>query len=385
MGSFWKIQTLSFDLPAGENYDDYNLSMDPSPPETENWTPTERKRKRNPLLFLPEDDNSIKFFEKGLHQTVDRPETERDLTPYGSLKFTWLQHPPKLNSKIEFISDSLWPKGIIQIGRKGYISYVDRGTFYTGVEQNKSKGIIFIKSKADTFTVPLINWEKYIREVPNKLSWQIQAPKGYHHEKEYSSEDGDQHYYYDEKGDLHNTEGPAVVIESDDPDNRMKLWYIHGATIGSDFLGFTQEDFDVYKEKNNIVASQKLSWGHERNIWVTHWAVPGNQEMNPTSVQQDWMVVTFLPPDVEGDYMNSFKVIKERFKEYVRQNFPETSSEGSDYMWANAYLWNVQSEKSDFLDKYLTTEEINNMKEDTIVVINKKDFPVEVSNPIERI
>lgn len=302
MGSFWKIQqTLAFDLPAGEDYSDYP-TMDPSPPETENWTPTERKRKRNPLLFLPEDDNSIKFFEKGLHQTVDRPESERDLTPYGSLNFSWKIQPPEHNSRIEFISDMLWHKGTIQIGRKGYISYIDRGNFYPGVEQNGSKGIIFIKSKDETLMVPLTNWHKYIREI------------------------------------------------------------------------------DKVRK-----ASQKLSWGHERNIWVTHWAVPGNQEMNPTSVQQDWTVVTFLPPDIEGDYMNSFKVIKERFKEYVKQNFPETSSEGSDYMWANAYLWNVQSEKSDFLDKYLTTEEINNMKEDTIVVINKKDFPVEVSNSIERI
>jgi len=103
--------------------------------------------------------------------------------------------------------------------------------------------------------------------------------------------------------------------------------------------------------------------------------------MNPTNVQQDWTVVVFYPDD---DYKAAFNVIKERFKAYVRQNFSESSEEGAGYMWADAKLWNVQSEKSKFLDKYLTSDEIKNLKEDSILVIDKKDFPVQISNPIER-
>lgn len=306
MGSFWKITTLAFDLPSGENYDDDNIDI--SPPETENWTPTERRRKRNPLLFLPEDDNSIKFFEKGLHQTVDRPESERDLTPYGGLNFSWqIQEELQTGNRVKLTSDTVKLNSInledAYHGREGMVQYLGFvGKPYTSWDE-KYKGSVEVKlfDDNDWVYIPYSHWQEFLEIIPH------------------------------------------------------------------------------------ITSSLKLSWGHARNIWVTHWAIPGNQKMNPTNVQQDWMVVTFLPPDVDGDYTNSFKVIKDRFKAYVRQNFPETIVDESDYMWANAYLWNVQSEKSDFLDKYLTTEEINNMKEDTIVVIDKQDFPVEVSSYIERI
>lgn len=87
MGSFWKI--FSLELPKGEDYSDYYDTIDPSPPETENWSPTERKRKMNPLKFKPEDDDNLMFFEKGLHQTINTPQSERPMTPYGNLKLSW--------------------------------------------------------------------------------------------------------------------------------------------------------------------------------------------------------------------------------------------------------------------------------------------------------
>ena len=76
MGALWKIFKEALDLPKGEQYDDSAL-MDISPPEFENWEETERKRKRLPLKYQPEDDDNLMFFEKGLHQDVNRPESER--------------------------------------------------------------------------------------------------------------------------------------------------------------------------------------------------------------------------------------------------------------------------------------------------------------------
>jgi len=88
MGALWKIFKEALDLPKGEQYDDSSL-MDISPPEFENWSPTERMRKRLPLKYQPEDDDSLMFFEKGLHQTINTPESERPLTPYGSQSLAW--------------------------------------------------------------------------------------------------------------------------------------------------------------------------------------------------------------------------------------------------------------------------------------------------------
>ena len=184
MGSFWKITALSFDLPAGEDYSDDNIDI--SPPEIENWTPTERRRKRNPLLFLPEDDNSIKFFEKGLHQTVDRPETERPLTPYGSLKLSWqIQEELYIGAKVKLTSDTAKLNSITledtYQGREGIVQFwrQDHRPLYTSSWDDKYKGFIEVRlfDDSDYVYIPYSHWQEFLEIMPytktstQKLSW----------------------------------------------------------------------------------------------------------------------------------------------------------------------------------------------------------------------
>ena len=396
MGSLWKITTLAFDLPGGESYEDDNIDV--SPPETENWTPTERKRKNNPLAFVPENDNSIKFFEKGLHQTVDRAESERNLTPYG--KLSWQISVEPINFKDAKIGDFVvWKKPdeafgygeegkfIVQAGDTGVITEFLSSNFHAyKIKFHKH----FTRHSYIVFphTVDAYKSEDFDKLIAQKLSWQIQTPKR-----------GDEVFNTD-TGEL------SKVVQVGKP---MRLYYWAMNNLKNEFhhtikdlidehLVSENEEYCITKSSRGsyydilpldqvekhatqtLSCSQKVSWGPERNVWVTHWAIPGGQEMNPSDKQQDWTVIALYPDD---DYKNAFKVVKERFKAYVAKNFPGSMTEGSDYMWANAYLWNVQSEKSNFLDKYLTVDEINDIKEDSILVIDKKDFPVQITNPIE--
>lgn len=185
MGVLWKIFKEALELPKGEEYQDYFDTMDISPPEFENWSPTERKRKRLPLQYQPEDDDNMMFFEKGLHQTIDRPETDRSLMPFGS-KISWqLQREnPEKGDEVEIIDDSFIRDNMAHnfIGAKGHIEEIRPHTRYFGQKEEGTIGVVSIEVHKDhySFGAPLTNWQKYFKITRkrlepypkrNKLSW----------------------------------------------------------------------------------------------------------------------------------------------------------------------------------------------------------------------
>ena len=78
--TLYNPKKLSFiDLPAAEDYSDYYNAFDPSPKD-----PKHQDELEEPWSIRK--DLEKQYFETGLH-TNDRPEADRPLTPYASLKF----------------------------------------------------------------------------------------------------------------------------------------------------------------------------------------------------------------------------------------------------------------------------------------------------------
>ena len=188
MGALWKIFKEALDLPKGEQYDDSAL-MDISPPEFENWEETERKRKRLPLKYQPEDDDNLMFFEKGLHQDVNRPESERSLTPYGNLKLGWQIHNEiNIGDKVKLIAS---PAQLQQI-RLNSNDYI-KDTIYTvidivrGAEENwgpyTDNEFVLLRElpMGGGWWVPYHHWQEFLGVVSHKdgnlqtQSWRVQV------------------------------------------------------------------------------------------------------------------------------------------------------------------------------------------------------------------
>lgn len=77
----------ALDLPNAEDYSGYN-TLDPQPDEVLQHSPTVRKERQDIVKYRLDPQNEEMLFEKGLHQTIDRKENIRPVTPFGSLKFT---------------------------------------------------------------------------------------------------------------------------------------------------------------------------------------------------------------------------------------------------------------------------------------------------------
>ena len=79
-----KSQKLSWnELPNAETIDQYDIN-----PLTEiNMYPSRRKEKQDPVKYKLNPSDPEMIFEKGLHETTDRPETGRDLIPYAKLSW----------------------------------------------------------------------------------------------------------------------------------------------------------------------------------------------------------------------------------------------------------------------------------------------------------
>jgi uncharacterized protein YjbI with pentapeptide repeats len=83
---------FSLELPRGEDYSDYEQTLELSPdqnqpiiPNKYNGSPTPSKVEDNPLKYRGMEGNDKLIFEKGLHQTMNAPMSERPITPYGSV------------------------------------------------------------------------------------------------------------------------------------------------------------------------------------------------------------------------------------------------------------------------------------------------------------
>lgn len=62
-------------------------------------------------------------------------------------------------------------------------------------------------------------------------------------------EDGSKSWYQNDN--MHRIDGPAIELS-----NGYKAWYIKGKFIGDSKSGFTETDFENYKEKNNYKITE---------------------------------------------------------------------------------------------------------------------------------
>jgi len=94
-------------LPHGEEYPDYDLSLDVQPEEFVQHSPTVRKEKEDPVKYRHDRTDEETFFERGLHQTVDRVENQRPVVPYGGLKFSFERPFDPEDDEAEYEFDEL--------------------------------------------------------------------------------------------------------------------------------------------------------------------------------------------------------------------------------------------------------------------------------------
>ena len=145
---------------------------------------------------------------------------------------------------------------------------------------------------------------------------------------------------------------------------------------------FWVNEADMQEHGFEKVSFQKESWGSSRRIWISYWVIRPDQKLNTSDVQQNWTVVTPLLQQFEGvDQITN--IIKEKLRNYLKKEYPDAFT--SSYFWGDMKMWALNSENIEFLDKYFTEEEIKKLKEDSILIVDKKEFPVEVNNPLTNI
>ena len=75
----------SVTLPKAEQYPDYE-TLDPQPVELLRNSPSTKKEDWDPIKYRNYTTDKSMIMEDGLHTTVNRPETDRPLTPYGGVE-----------------------------------------------------------------------------------------------------------------------------------------------------------------------------------------------------------------------------------------------------------------------------------------------------------
>lgn len=78
------ISKLSMD---SSNSDMYFNSLDISSEDRVKESPVAQREQRDPVKYKLNNDDNKSYFEQGLHQTINRPENDRSITPYASLQF----------------------------------------------------------------------------------------------------------------------------------------------------------------------------------------------------------------------------------------------------------------------------------------------------------
>jgi len=132
-----RITFSDFSMPQGEEYADYMGTMDPSPKDPKS-------------LDDQQDESSVRkdlekmYMERGLHETVMMPQTDRPTTPYASLKFADLTDDAlkleprpetrhELFDRVEFeaINEPTNVGKIIEIATKPLVNGIPRYLRYT--------------------------------------------------------------------------------------------------------------------------------------------------------------------------------------------------------------------------------------------------------------
>jgi hypothetical protein len=202
-----------------------------------------------------------------------------------------------------------------------------------------------------------------------KLGWQIQEEfeRGDVVSFEYTSTGSDKTYtaignYWGR--DNSNTKYP-VVLEN------VYYGLLPITRIGTIRIA---DNVPLYLIRKTTTSSLKLAWEAARSVWLGYWAIPGNQDINPNREQENWTTIIYADTD---DFKKAVDVMKEKFTNYLKMHFPEAYRTG--FHFNTGYLWALNSEKLTNLTKILSKKEINNFMNDSIVVVDKKPFPVTVS------
>ncbi len=131
-------------------------------------------------------------------------------------------------------------------------------------------------------------------------------------------------------------------------------------------------------------SSLKLNWSPvSRYVWLTMWAVPSNHwsntPINNTGKQQSWTVVTYAE-----DYESAKTAAKNALKDHIMDLIGLDKTQDSNrYLLPPAYLWHVASEKLEFLTKYFTKSEIDDLKNKGYVIVDKKEFDIQIGNYLD--
>jgi ubiquinone/menaquinone biosynthesis C-methylase UbiE len=235
----YKISAL--ELPDGEAYPDYSSNMDISPDESAKHSPTVRKENEDIVKYRYDTGNEEKFFEKGMHQDFDRKELSRPVTPYGSLNLSWKQAPEwypgnefidrvKAGDTIKFMvtdNDSLHFIVVSKIedavfsGDPWYQRTEYGGTFYHNAGT-------WLLGRVVKFQFSELPTSDVLSSLKFAVKTFAQPGEGY----SYKNKIKDTTYYYNDKSQLHRSDGPAIEMDSG-----TNYWYLNG-------FGLTEEQFN---------------------------------------------------------------------------------------------------------------------------------------------
>ena len=120
---------LSVELPGAEQYSDTSVLNDFQPDELVQHSPTVRKEKYDIVKYRLGPQDEEKFFEKGLHQTIDTPQMERPITPYGKLeKVAWeVEVEFQIGDIVKAISKSVGGESVQRSINKGVLDFEGKG------------------------------------------------------------------------------------------------------------------------------------------------------------------------------------------------------------------------------------------------------------------
>lgn len=124
-------RVYAVELPKAEDYSNYYDTLDIAPFDAVRNAPTDKEQQQNPRRKKLDRTDRDNFFERGLHETVDVPESERPLTPFGSLmSLAWdtayVQHPG-LNKLRAIIQGNLPNKKKRKIANHTYLRIENEG------------------------------------------------------------------------------------------------------------------------------------------------------------------------------------------------------------------------------------------------------------------
>lgn len=161
---------LSLELPGAEQYPDTSILNDPQPDELLKHSPTVRKENWDIVKYRLDPQNEEKFFEKGLHQTIDTPQITRPIVPYGSLELkSWeVEQDFQIGDKVKILTG---PVDGSSPDAEGYIVNIQKG--------DNGKDVYTISYQSNGLCWRYENELELIerKESSLKLSWEM-GPEG---------------------------------------------------------------------------------------------------------------------------------------------------------------------------------------------------------------